>query len=159
MKVEGTFTIDAEREKVWDMLMSPDTLAGCIPGCEGLEPVGEDAYNVKMRVGVGGVRGNYSGSVSIADKEHLESYRMVVQGRGRGGSVRGEGVLTLADMGGGTQVSVVGDAQVTGVIARVGQRLMGNASRVLMNQFFNCLKSKIEGLQDGQDEGDFHPHP
>ena len=42
-------------------------------------------------------------------------------------------------------MSVVGDAQVTGVIARVGQRLMGNASRVLMNQFFNCLKSKIEG--------------
>ena len=42
MKVEGTFTIDAEREKVWGMLMSPETLAGCIPGCEGLEPVDAD---------------------------------------------------------------------------------------------------------------------
>ena len=145
MKVEGTFTIDAEREKVWDMLMSPETLAGCIPGCEKLEPVDADTYNVAMRVGVATVRGNYTGSVTIADRQHLESYRMVVQGRGRGGSVRGDGVLTLADADGGTQVSVVGDAQVTGVVARVGQRLMGNASRMLMNQFFNCLKSKIEG--------------
>ena len=136
--------IEAERERVWDMLMSPETLAGCIPGCEGFEPVDEETYNVKMRVGVGGVRGNYSGSVTIADKQHLESYRMVVEGRGRGGSVRGEGLLTFADAGGSTQVSVEGDAQVTGVVARVGQRLMGNASRMLMNQFFNCLKSKIE---------------
>ncbi|MCY4579653.1 MAG: carbon monoxide dehydrogenase subunit G [Chloroflexi bacterium] len=145
MKVEGTFTIDAEREKVWDMLMSPDTLAGCIPGCESFEPVDDDTYNVKMRVGVAAVRGNYTGSVSIADRQHLESYRMVVQGRGRGGSVRGEGLLTFTDIEDGTQVGVVGDAQVTGVVARVGQRLMGNASRMLMNQFFNCLKSKIEG--------------
>ena len=51
MKVEGTFTIDAERERVWDMLMSPETLAGCIPGCEGFEPVDANTYNVKMRVG------------------------------------------------------------------------------------------------------------
>lgn len=145
MKVEGAFTIDAERERVWDMLMSPETLAGCIPGCESFEPVDEDTYNIAMRVGVAAVRGNYTGSVAIADKQRLESYRMVVQGRGRGGSVRGEGVLTLSDIDGGTQVSVVGDAQVTGVVARVGQRLMGNASRMLMNQFFNCLKSKIEG--------------
>lgn len=145
MKVEGTFTIDAEREKVWDTLMSPETLAGCIPGCESFEPVDDDTYNIKMRVGVAAVRGNYSGSVTIADRQRLESYRMVVQGRGRGGSVRGDGVLTLADADGGTQVSVEGDAQVTGVVARVGQRLMGNASRMLMNQFFNCLKSKIEG--------------
>lgn len=144
MKVEGTFTIDAEREKVWDMLMSPETLAGCIPGCEGFEPVDANTYNVTMRVGVGGVRGNYSGSVTTADKRHLESYRMVVEGRGRGGSVRGEGLLTFADAGGSTQVSVEGDAQVTGVVARVGQRMMGSASRMLMNQFFNCLKSKIE---------------
>ena len=57
MKVEGTFTIDAGRERVWDMLMSPETLAGCIPGCEGLEPVGEDAYNVRMRVGVAACAG------------------------------------------------------------------------------------------------------
>ena len=146
MKVEGTFTIDAERAHVWDMLMSPETLAGCIPGCEGFEPVDADTYKIAMRVGIASVRGNYSGSVTIADRQEQVSYKMVVQGRGRGGSVRGEGVLTLADdADGGTLVSVEGDAQVTGVIARVGQRLMGNASRMLMNQFFNCLKSKIEG--------------
>ncbi len=144
MKVEGTFAINAKREQVWDSLMSPETLAGCIPGCQSFEPVDADTYKVAMRVGVASVRGNYTGSVTIADRQPLQSYRMIVQGRGRGGSVRGEGVLTLTDLQDGTQLSVSGDAQVTGVVARVGQRLMGNASRMLMNQFFNCLKSKIE---------------
>ncbi len=148
MKIEGDFVFDATRQKVWDMLQSPETLADCIPGCQEFEPTGDDAYKVVMRVGVAAVRGNYSGSVSIADKRHLQSYRMIVQGRGSGGSVRGEGMLTFADGdGGATRVSVSGDAQVTGVVARVGQRLMGNASRMLMNQFFNCLKSKVEAPQ------------
>jgi carbon monoxide dehydrogenase subunit G len=30
------------------------------------------------------------------------------------------------------------------MIARVGQRLLGNTSKLLLNQFFNCLKSKME---------------
>ena len=144
MKVESAFTFDADREKVWNMLLSPDALADCIPGCRSFEPDGEDAYKVEMRVGVAAVRGNYSGAVTIADKEHLQSYRMAVQGRGAGGSVRGEGVLTFTDVDGGTQVNIEGDAQVTGVVARVGQRLIGNASRMLINQFFTCLKSKLE---------------
>lgn len=136
---------EADREQVWDALLAPETLADCIPGCEIFEPSGDGSYRVVMRVGVAAVRGTYTGSVTLADRRHLESYRMIVQGRGSGGSVRGECVLTFADMdGGGTQVRVEGDAQVTGVVARVGQRLMGNASRMLMNQFFGCLKSKVD---------------
>ena len=105
-----------------------------------------------MRVGVAAVRGSYSGGVTLADLNRPHSYRMIVQGRGSGGSVRGEALITFADAPSdaaqATQVTIAGDAQVTGVIARVGQRLMGNASRMLINQFFNCLKSKVENQPD-----------
>ncbi len=144
MRISGTYRFAAERKRVWEMLLSADTLATCIPGCQNLEPTGDDAYAVVMRVGVAAVRGTYSGSVTLADKDYLQSYRMIVQGRGGGGGVRGEGVLRFEDDGGGTIVSIEGDAQVTGVVARVGQRLMGNASRLLMNRFFDCLKEKVE---------------
>ena len=148
MKIQGNYTFNADRDKVWDMLLSPDVLAGCIPGCQSLEPDGPHAYKVAMRVGVAAVRGSYAGSVSLADLHRPHSYRMIVQGRGSGGSVRGEATLTLADAANATQVAITGDAQVTGVVARVGQRLMGNASRMLMNQFFDCLKSKVENTPD-----------
>ena len=45
---------------------------------------------------------------------------------------------------GGTRIELSGNAQVSGVVARVGQRLLGGASRMLMNQFFGCLKSRVE---------------
>lgn len=145
MKITGSYQFAADRKRVWETMLSPDALASCIPGCQTFDPDGDDAYKVVMRVGVAAVRGEYSGSVAVADKVHLQSYRMILQGKGRGGSVRGEGELRFSDAeNGGVIVSIEGDAQITGVIARVGQRLMGNASRMLMNQFFECLRSKVE---------------
>ena len=145
MKVEGTFTFDEPKSKVWDSLLSPDVLAACIPGCEKFDKVGTDSYEVVMRVGVAAVSGMYTGRVEVVDRIEMVSYKMIVEGRGAGGGVKGEGFLTFEDAeNGGTSVHVVGDARVTGIVARVGQRLMGNASKMLMNQFFECLKSKVD---------------
>ena len=69
---------------------------------------------------------------------------MQVQGKGAAGTISGEGVLTFTDTGGDTRVDLTGDARITGIVARVGQRFMGSASKMLMNQFFDCLRSKVE---------------
>jgi carbon monoxide dehydrogenase subunit G len=69
---------------------------------------------------------------------------MLVEGTGSGGSIKGSAQFAFSENNGATEIQLVGDAQVTGMIARVGQRLMGTASRMLMNQFFACLKDKIE---------------
>ena len=97
-----------------------------------------------MKVGIGAVRGTYSGEVSLSDIDELSSFRMTVAAKGRGGSVGGEGLLKFADSGAGTELMVEGDARVTGVIARVGQRLLGGASKTLMDRFFSCLKNRLE---------------
>ena len=57
---------------------------------------------------------------------------------------RDAGDLSFSENNGKTTVDIVGDSQVTGVVARVGQRLIGGATRMMMNQFFDCLRSKIE---------------
>ena len=41
-----------------------------------------------------------------------------------------------------TVVSVGGDGQVGGLIARVGQRLLGSVSQMMMDRFFACLREK-----------------
>ena len=145
MKVTGSYYLDSPRATVWQALLSPETLSSCIPGCEEFEEAGENSYRVVMKVGVGAVQGTYSGEVSLSDIDDLSSFRMTVSGKGRGGSVRGEGLLKFADSGDGTELMVEGDAQVTGLVARVGQRLLGGASKTLMDRFFGCLKSRLEG--------------
>lgn len=144
MRVEGTYTIKADVGSVWAALQDPEALAGCIPGCERFEAQGEDTYEIALKAGVGPVTAAYSGRLVVADKVVPESYRMLVEGGGVAGTVRGEVLLRLTEEGGETTIEIVGDAQVTGTVARVGQRFMGSASRLLMGQFFSCMKAKIE---------------
>ncbi len=144
LRVEGSFTVGADRETVWAALLSSETLASCIPGCEGLELLEDDSYEVSLTAGVGPVSAAYTGRIALSEKIEPESFRMLFTGQGSAGSVRGDGTVTLVEAAGETEIRVVGDAQVTGAIARVGQRLLGSASRMLMNQFFACAKAKIE---------------
>lgn len=144
MRVQGSYTFDTDIQTVWDAMQSPEVLSGCIPGCEKFEPAGEDRYTVQMSVRVSAITGSYSGEVKIENRDHLKSYTMIVEGSGRGGSVRGSGDLNFSESEGQTNIQIVGDVQVTGIIARVGQRLLGGASRMMMNQFFDCLKMRIE---------------
>ena len=144
MKIEGKYSFNASREKLWDTLLDPDVLASCIPGCREFTPVAEDRYSVSLKVGVGAVSGTYRAAVAVEDKIEPETYMMLVEGKGSGTTIRGRGTMTLRETETGSEVSFVGDAQVTGIIARVGQRLMGSASKSLVGQFFDCIRAKAE---------------
>jgi hypothetical protein len=67
-----------------------------------------------------------------------------MDGEGPGGWIRGEGALTLHDVDGNTEIEVEGEAQTGGVLARVGQRMLGNASRTMMGQFFKNLDREVK---------------
>ena len=145
MKVQGSYLFNADAETVWNALQSPEVLSSCIPGSEKFERTGPDSYDVALRLRVAAISGSYTGKVAIEDKVHLESYRMIVEGKGAAGSLRSEVSFQFSQEDGGTRIELSGDARVSGVVARVGQRLLGAASRMLMNQFFDCLKSRVEG--------------
>jgi carbon monoxide dehydrogenase subunit G len=140
MKISGSYEFSASPEQVWQVLTDPKVLAGCIPGCEGLEPQGNDEYQAQLTVGVGPVRGKYSAKITMKDKEPYQSYALMVQGKGVTGFVNGEAKITLVEQGDKTLVQVDSDAQAGGPIVRVGQRMMDSVARVMLNQFFTCLQ-------------------
>ncbi|HUR05566.1 MAG TPA: carbon monoxide dehydrogenase subunit G, partial [Nonomuraea sp.] len=123
MRVEGTYRFPASQEKVYALLLDPVVLAGCIPGCEALNEIGPDQYEATVKVGVGAVRGTYKGQVQVVDQQSPDSYRMVVQGRGGPGFIKGEARVTIVPVGDTEcDVQVVGDGQVGGMIAGVAPR-------------------------------------
>ncbi|MGH7319014.1 MAG: SRPBCC family protein [Candidatus Rokuibacteriota bacterium] len=143
MTLDGTRLFNAPRDRVWAAFTDPDVLARATPGCQRLDPIGPDEFEATLSVGVAAVKGVYQGRLSIADKNAPESYTLRVEGSGRPGFVKGEGRLTLQEENGGTRVNIRAEAQVGGLIAAVGQRLLGAASRMLMEQFFSALESEI----------------
>jgi carbon monoxide dehydrogenase subunit G len=143
MTLDGTHHFSAPRDRVWAAFSDPAVLARATPGCERLDPVGPDEFEATLSVGVAAVKGVYQGKLVMLDKKPLEGYTLRVEGSGRPGFVKGEGRLTMAEENGGTRVTIKGEAQVGGVIAAVGQRLLGAASRMLMEQFFSALEAEI----------------
>jgi len=143
LHVEGSYTFKAPRDQVYQLLLDPESLKTCIPGCESMALVGPDTYEATVKVGVGAVRGTYKGQVQIVDQQAPERYRMLVQGRGGPGFIKGEAAVAIVAAGDGeSDVQVVGDGQVGGMIAGVAQRLLGGVATMMMNQFFDCLRGK-----------------
>lgn len=143
MDVNGSYSFAASPDAVWKVLTDPVVIAGCLPGCDRLEPIGEDKYRAAMTLAVAAVSGNYTGTVSMLDKNPPHSYRLVVEGSGKPGFVNGDATIELVAEGAGTTVRVTGRGNVGGVIARVGQRLLGSVSKMMMDRFFTCVQGRI----------------
>jgi carbon monoxide dehydrogenase subunit G len=139
VKIEGSNDIPAPRERVWAAFLDPAILARAIPGCEGLDAIGPGEYKAKMKIGVAAIKGTFEGKVRLFDLEPPNRYKMALEGSGGPGFVRGEASMELSDVDGGTRVTYSADVQVGGLIASVGQRMLGGVSKMMLEQFFTRM--------------------
>ena len=152
MKIHGTHQINAARDRIFAALTDPEILRHCIPGCESLEKNGDDTYVATMKAGVGPVKGTFKGNVRLEDMLPPTHYRMIVDGKGGPGFVKGTGEFDLSESGGETAIAYTGDMQVGGVIASVGQRMIEAAAKMLAGKFFSELEKQIGSNSEPQDK-------
>lgn len=139
MKVAGDYSLPAHPERAYALLQDPAILAQCIPGCEGLDRVGEDDYAMRMKVGIAAISGRFDGKVRIVDQKPPTSFRLIVEGSGKIGFMKGDGTIALSPADGGSNVQFEGDVQVGGTIANVGQRLIEGTAKMIIKRFFDKL--------------------
>lgn len=143
MDITGTYEFAAPPARVWELLMDPQAIASCIPGCESLEPAGENRYRARLAVAMAAITGTYDGVVELTDVTPLQSYRLGVEGQGRPGFVKGSATIVLRPEVIGTIVEVNGTVHTGGAIARVGQRLISGVAKMMQDRFFACMQGKI----------------
>ncbi|MBM3735777.1 MAG: carbon monoxide dehydrogenase subunit G [Acidobacteria bacterium] len=139
MKISGSHTVALGKERAYEVLQDPAILARCIPGCESLDRIGDDEYQMRMKMVLAAVSGQFAGKVRIADQSPCDSFRLIVEGSGKAGFMKGEGLLRLSGIEEGTQVDFDGDVQVGGTIASVGQRLIDATAKLMIKRFFAKL--------------------
>ena len=144
MKIEGTQVLHARRERIYQALTDPEVLRRCIPGCERLEKTGENIYAVTLRAGVGSIKGVFTGNVRLEDLRLPAHYRLVVEGKGQPGFLKGSGDLDLEEQDGETLIKYQGDVQVGGTIASVGQRMIQGAAKMMASQFFTAVEAEAQ---------------
>ena len=144
MTLNAAYDIHAPSDRVWDLLMDVDAIGRCLPGSRGLRPIGPDRYEVELGVTVAAIAGSFKGTVAIEDKAPPGSYTLVVDGSGRQGFIQGRARVTLAPDGDRTRVQIAATAEVGGMIARVGQRLLEGVARTMMDRFYACLAKQAD---------------
>ncbi|HUJ49158.1 MAG TPA: carbon monoxide dehydrogenase subunit G [Bryobacteraceae bacterium] len=145
MKISGTFTVPAPRERAYTLLQDPDILAKCMPGTDQLYKTGEDEYDMKMKVIIASIGGAFGGKVRLSDQHPPESFKLMVEGNGKIGFLKGEGLLNLAPNGdASTEVKYDGDVQVGGTIASVGQRLLDTTAKHIIKKFFEKFSEAVK---------------
>jgi len=144
VKLEGTHQLEASRERVYQSLVNPEVLQRCIPGCERLERTGENSFSAIIRAGVGSIKGLFDGNVRLEDLREPEHFRIVVEGKGAPGFLKGSGDLDLKQEANITTVNYTGDIQVGGTIASVGQRMIQGTAKMMAAQFFTCLGAEAK---------------
>ncbi len=136
MKISGAYTVAVPREQAYALLQDPAVLAKCMPGTDHLDKIGDDEYEMKMKMAIASFSGLFTGKVKIVDANPPESFRLLVEGSGKVGFLKGQGLLTLAPLDDSTEITYDGDVNVGGTIAAVGQRLIDTTSKMIIKKFF-----------------------
>ena len=146
MKLTGTQTFPVPRQQVWAFLTDPQCLAKCMPGCEKLEPVGENDYSGIINVGLAAVKGVYNGKVKLDEMRPPTHYKMVLDGKGKQGFIKGSGTIDLEEQNGQTLLKYSGDVQIGGPLASVGQRMIDGAAKMMIGQFFTAMEAEVKAM-------------
>ncbi len=149
IRLEGSYTFDAPRDVVWELLQDPDVLSKALPGVQSLEQIGENQYRGVLNIRVGPVQGRFQGTVTMTDIRPPEGYHLVVEGKGPQGFMKGEGDLKLTEAGEKTELTYTVDAQVGGRIAAVGQRLIESTAKSLVRQALDSLNRQAQARMRG----------
>ncbi|RAS27897.1 CoxG family protein [Paraburkholderia bryophila] len=157
MELTDTHTLPVSQQRTWDALNDTEILRACIPGCESIDPDGENAYLVALSAAVGPVKARFKGRMQLTDIDAPNGYSIVFEGQGgAAGFAKGNARVTLEaddDAADATRLSYTASAQVGGKLAQIGSRLVDGAARKIAGEFFKRFGALVSGESGDSADG------
>ena len=151
MEMQASRTLVVSQQQAWEALNDPEVLKLCIPGCDKVEPTGENQYSVAMALKIGPVSAKFAGKITLSDIVPPESYNIAFDGSG-GVAGFGKGnaqvkLVPLPDDAAGQascELHYTVHASVGGKIAQLGQRLIDGAAKSMAEDFFQRFDEELQ---------------
>ena len=147
IRLEKKYILDISQQNVWEAILDPETLAEILPNCKSLDPIGDHKFDANIEIIIGPIKGQFKSKLSLFDLDPPNGYKFDVNGDGSKGQMRGTGEIMLSTQDGRTEFIFTATGSVSGIIARVGQRLIEATGKRLMDQGFENFKKKITSTQ------------
>ncbi len=147
MDFNGTVTIQAPQQQVWDFLVDPDQVSQCAPGLESLKVITPgERFEVVAAVGFGTVKVRFVTDVEWAELDPPHKAKMTAHGTAPGSVVDVQAAMELSEETEGiTEMGWSAQVMVSGTITSLASRLMGSVAKKLTNSFFDCVRKQVEG--------------
>ena len=150
MNVRGSHVIDAPAAEVFAAICDPGTLMAVIPGCTGIEQVG-DEYRGEIALRLPGFAGTCRTTVRLTESQPPSHGRIAGEASGSFGSVRGDATFDLAEVAGRTTVRFAGQAAITGPLARLDNRFAEGLAGSLIKQGLDALGARLRAQRREHD--------
>ncbi len=147
-EISQSFTLNAPIADVWEFLVDPERVAGCLPGAAITGKEGEDSYTGTMKVKVGPVASSYKGKVQFTNLDR-ESWTADLKASGQDVKGKGGADMTMTSrlteqLDGKTEVSVTSQVSITGILAQMGRGMIQEVSDQMFQQFSTAMKAQLE---------------
>jgi hypothetical protein len=169
MEMSGEQLIPASQQDTWNALNDPEVLKACVPGCETIDRVGDNEYQVAMVARVGPVSAKFKGKLTLSDINPPASYSIAFEGQGgAAGFAKGGAKVRLSAEGAQTRLAYDAKANVGGKLAQIGSRLVDAAAKKVADEFFRNFNQRMSAPPpDGEaapgeasaEAGEHHPEP
>ncbi|MDI6755144.1 MAG: SRPBCC domain-containing protein, partial [Thermodesulfobacteriota bacterium] len=147
MLIEEKFLVKAPIQKVWDFLLDPKTIGGCIPGCEQIEAVDKNNFVTTVKVKLGPFSMRFKFKTAIKEANPPFFMRTVGQGEesDKKGHFRQETKIDFTSLSENeTEISYRSEVNVVGKLATFGERIMRAKSKDLGKEFAVAVQKKLE---------------
>ena len=151
MEMSGEQLIPASQQETWEALNDPQVLKACVPGCEAIDLISGNEYQVQMTARVGPVSAKFKGRLTLSDIKPPNSYSIAFEGQGGpAGFAKGGAQVKLSPHNGQTKLAYDVKASVGGKLAQIGSRLVDAAAKKVADDFFRnfTLRLSPEGAEE-----------
>jgi uncharacterized protein len=157
VQIENSFVVSVPPPRVWDLLLDVTKVAQCMPGAELTEVVDDRTWKGRVRLRLGPVSMNYSGTVIMTERDDA-AYSVVLRAEGRETGGKGNAAATVRSRveptdDGGSRVQISQDLQLSGAAAQFGNRMIQDVSSRLTQQFADCLGAQLSAADASADAG------
>lgn len=151
VKLDKQYPLNVDAERAWQLLSDLKAVAGCMPGAEITEQLGEGSYKGAVKVKVGPAVAQFAGQVDVLETVAAER-KMVMRGKGadKGGSSATMDLTAVItpDAANPAHCVLNGAAAVivNGKFAQFGGRMMVQVSDMILAQFVENFRQTALSL-------------
>src|SRR5262245_6139224 len=152
LRFEQSFAVKAPKERVWAYLTDPYRVVTALPGAAVTEKADDQTYKGTITVKVGPVSARYRGSARFDTLDPAAGVAEVTASgqdtSGRGGADMKMSSRVTARGPGETDVSVVTEVNVTGILAQFGRGMIQDVSDQMFERFTTAVRQALEQPED-----------